>query len=357
MVDLLMSEKIIISSQLRNYSVEFIDDVFGTLDRELSDRSFIILDSNIFKLFQKQFDTINIKNLIVVEAKEAHKSYRYCEEIISELIEKKIKKKDKIVAIGGGIIQDITAFISSILFRGVEWIFIPTTLLAQADSCIGGKSSINFGSIKNLLGNFNPPKKIFLDLHFLDTLDEADIKSGIGEMLHFYFYSNSQLIEPLIEEYSKLLKNRGLLGKYIKESLQIKKSVIEVDEFDTGIRNLFNYGHTFGHALESVTNYSIKHGQAVTVGMDLANFISLNLDRISNETYKKRESILKVNFPNFDISNIDIDTYLKYLEKDKKNIDQNLVCILPDSLGQLEKVKIPMENHFREIISLYLKRA
>jgi len=351
-----MSDKILIQSKLKTYSIEFVNDIFKKVADEPREKSFLIIDSNIYELFRDKINELGMNdNFLVVEATEEHKSYNYCSNIIERLIKKKIRRNHRIVAIGGGIIQDISAFIASILFRGIEWIFIPTTLLAQADSCIGGKTSINFGEIKNTLGNFYPPNKIFIDLNFLSTLPKDDIKSGIGEMLHFYFYSGSAYIDKLFPDYTRLLKHRSLLKEYILESLRIKKSVIEKDEFDKGERNKFNYGHTFGHAIESITNYAIKHGQAVTVGMDLANRISVMQGLIDESLYKSINSRLKVNFPKYDLSDIDIEEYISILSKDKKNIDEQLVCILSEGIGKLVKMKVPMNDEFRITLKTYFR--
>lgn len=349
-----MSEKIVINSRLRNYSLEFVEDVFLLVNNEKKESSFYIIDSIIFELYRKQCDALIEHNgYLVVDASEQHKSYLYCATVIEELLKKGVKRNSTLVAIGGGIIQDITAFIASVLFRGVDWLFIPTTLLAQTDSCIGGKTSINFGDVKNTIGNFNPPREIYIDLSFLDTLPVDDIKSGIGEILHYLYYANSTFIDPLFDEYNDLLKNRQSLKKFISESLRIKKSIIEIDEFDKGERNKFNYGHTFGHALESVTNYKIKHGQAVTVGMDIANFISCQMGLIDEALYLNIKSKLKLNYPNYLLNSVDIKSYIKYLAKDKKNIDDQLVCILTSGPGILKKIKIPMDNNFIDQITKY----
>lgn len=349
-----MSEKILINSKFKNYTLEFVDDAFSIVEKEKSNNSFFIIDSSIFEIYQDQCNAvIDGGRFLIITATEPHKSYLYCGTIIEELLKKGIKKNNKIVAIGGGVIQDITAFIASILFRGIDWSFIPTTLLAQTDSCIGGKTSINFGDIKNTIGNFNPPREIYVDLSFLSSLPEDDIKSGIGEIFHYLFYANSTLLETLFNEYQDVLKNRGSLKKFIDESLRIKKSVIEIDEFDKGERNKFNYGHTFGHALESVTNYAIKHGQAVTVGMDIANYLSLQLGLIDEKLYININSKLKLNFPDYKLSNIDINYYVKYLSKDKKNIDDQLVCILSAGPGKLQKIKLPMDSEFIDNMTKY----
>jgi 3-dehydroquinate synthase len=353
-----MSDELLVRSRIQNYSVQFVNDVFQILLEEKGKPSFLIVDSVVHSLFREKFDgVIDPDRHLLLEANELHKTYEYCGTIIQQLLKKNVRKNVKIVAIGGGVVQDVAAFCASIMFRGLEWVFVPTTLLAQADSCIGGKTSINFGEVKNTIGNFYPPSVIHIDLRFLDALPEDDIKSGIGEILHFYYYANSRFIGELYAEYAKLLADRSLLKPHILESLSIKKSVIEVDEFDKGERNKFNFGHTFGHALESVTNYGIKHGQAVTVGMDIANMISYNSGLLDRRTYQELKSQLKTNFPSYQLSGIDIDTYVKFLSKDKKNVDEQLVCILSEGPGKLTKKKIPMDASFKELIASYFRNA
>jgi 3-dehydroquinate synthase len=351
-----MSEEIEIHSKLREYRVRFVDDAFAILKEETKAKSFLVIDSVVYGLYRARFDTIlNTESSLIVVASETHKSYDHCSKIIQQLLDKGVRRNTRLVAVGGGVIQDIVAFCSSILMRGLEWSFIPTTLLAQADSCIGGKTSINFGEVKNTIGNFYPPSIIYIDTAFLMTLSTEDIKSGIGEMLHFYYYSNSSLTNAMFSSYPKLLVDRSILKPFILQSLSIKKSVIEIDEFDKGERNKFNYGHTFGHALESVTNYAIKHGQAVTVGMDIANMYSSILGLMDSETYRDIASKLKLNFPDYALSDIDTETYVMFLSKDKKNIDDQLVCILSEGPGKLVKKKIPMNREFRDFLANYFR--
>jgi len=277
-----MSEIFTIKSIFRNYRVALADSFEKSILQYGKENSFILVDQKLLALFEKQFASILSKyHLISIEAIETNKTIDYCQKLIKRLIESGIRKDSKVIAVGGGIVQDITAFTSSILFRGIDWVFYPTTLLAQADSCIGSKTSINVGAYKNLVGNFYPPVEINIDLSFLETLPVGEIKSGIGEILHFYLVAGSEFVESLVNEYDDLISKPSLMKKYIMESLRIKKRVIEIDEFDKNERNLFNYGHTFGHAIEAVTAYGIPHGQAVTMGMDMANFISMNLDYLN----------------------------------------------------------------------------
>ena len=345
-----------IQSSIQNYSVYVVENALEHIEKELCNGAFIIIDENIYNLYYSESILKKFpNNFLLIEPSEKNKSLDKCKEIIEIMVNQNIRRNQKIVAIGGGITQDVTAFISSVYLRGVEWSFFPTTLLAQADSCIGGKTSINLNDIKNILGGFKPPRKIFLDFKFLDTLSEEDIKSGIGEILHFYFYSNSKYAELMMKEYDHLIQYPQDLVKYIVESLKIKKSVIEIDEFDKDERNLFNYGHTFGHAIETATNYGIKHGQAVTVGMDIANYISNHNGLMDSTDYKKSKELLEINFPKYNWLNFDNDLFLKSLAKDKKNEGKELGCILSERPGKLVKTFLQIDEDFKVLMRSYFK--
>ena len=354
-----MLNTLMIRSKMRDYALESITD-FSKKMKDLTEKgSFFIVDTHVYKIYRDKIDTCVPKDrLCLLEATEHHKTLEGSGALIKQLIDKGIRKNNTLVAIGGGIIQDLTAFVGSMLFRGIEWIFIPTTLLAQADSCIGGKTSINFDSYKNVLGNFYPPSRILIDIHFLESLSEEDIKSGIGEMLHFYFIAGSARAAEIAQEYEKLFQERSRLQKYIMSSLEIKKGVIERDEFDRGIRNLFNYGHTFGHAIESITDYAIPHGQAVTVGMDIANFISRQCGMLDQSAFDKMHDILRKNMPAFEITADNWPKYKDALSKDKKNVNDDLTCILTEGPGRMKKVQIPLDEQLRnQILSCFEYRT
>jgi len=344
----------IIKSKMRDYRVFFVEDFFKPLQEYVEQSGFFIVDSVVHKEYRDRLSSLLPQSrLLIIEANENNKTVTQCQQIIETLVERKFRRNDQLIAIGGGVIQDITAFTASILYRGVDWVFSPTTLLAQADSCIGGKTSINLGDKKNLVGNFYPPTEIYIDAAFLETLPETDISSGIGEMLHYYYYAASPLFEKIISERPKLLADRCLLNDYIHESLQIKKGVIEIDEFDKGERNKFNYGHTFGHALESLTDYSIKHGQAVTVGMDIANYVSFKRGIMSMDEYDRAHKLLAKNFPTYPSDHFDMERYIHFLSKDKKNLGNDLICILAQGPGRITKERIVVDDVFRDILWEY----
>lgn len=351
-----MSDMIIKSSQ-KEYGVNLVSDFTIPLRQAVDEGAFVICDSTVFNLYREQIlSAVAQDSCLVIEASETTKTIDKCKDIIELLVERKVRRNQKLIALGGGVIQDVTAFIASILYRGVGWLFFPTTLLAQGDSCIGSKTSINLGDKKNLLGNFYPPDSIYIDPAFLETLAVEDIKSGIGEMLHFYYYADSPFIPKLIENYHAVLNQRKQLREYMQESLAIKKSVIEVDEFDKGERNKFNYGHTFGHAIETITGYGVRHGQAVTVGMDLANYLSWRFGLLSQEQFEAMHEQLSINFPDYDFLSCSMNDYFEALSKDKKNIGNNLGCILSEGPGRLVRQQIPFDERLFETIRSYFAK-
>ena len=338
-----------------SYSVNFIENLNSAIAENSANPNYIfVIDEKIKYLFKDDIESVLKKSRhIIITPSEKNKTLEYSKKIINKLITKGVRKSDVIVAIGGGITQDLVAFITSILFRGIEWIFYPTTLLAQCDSCIGSKSSINFDKYKNLLGTFSPPKEIYIYSGFLETLSDSEIRSGIGEMLHYFLTEKSDLAARIEEDYENLLLDRSLLPFYIRNSLRIKKSIIEIDEFDENIRHIFNYGHTFGHAIESITKYSIPHGQAVSIGIDLANYISLNKNYISLIEFNMMHKILIKNIPSFKIDGKNIGKFIKALSKDKKNKKNLLGCILAKEIGKVEKVFLEMNLDLENVILKY----
>ncbi|HYX35370.1 MAG TPA: AroB-related putative sugar phosphate phospholyase (cyclizing) [Oligoflexus sp.] len=351
-----MFESLEIKSRLRAYSVHFTNDFRSEVRRFVAADAFFIVDREVARLYlSSEQQIIPVERMLLVEATEPNKTLHFSMDLIQGLIEKGVKRSSSVVAIGGGVVQDLTSFLCSILFRGVTWHFIPTTLLAQADSCIGGKSSINFGKAKNLLGTFNPPESIYIDTAFLFSLPVDEIKSGIGEILHYYFYKNTPKITDLAESYAALLDDRSLLREHIEESLSIKKELVEIDEFDKGPRRLFNYGHTFGHALEAMTDYKINHGQAVTLGMDLANYVSLNLGFLSSDQYHTMSSILRLNSPDFSLEKYALDEYFRYLSLDKKNTSSKVTCILSRGLAELFVHQIELNATTTGIIEAFFR--
>jgi 3-dehydroquinate synthase len=331
----------VINSKIKKYSLTFKEDC---LFNDKIDGDFFIIDSNVYNLHRERFEQLSIEKILLIDALEKNKTYSNCLVYITKLVNMGIKRGNIICAIGGGIIQDITGFISSILFRGITWNFYPTTLLAQCDSCIGGKTSINVGNFKNIVGNFNPPDKITIDMSFLSTLKNKEIQSGIGEILKVAIIDSKKRINyDLITD---CIETNTINKTLIKQSLEIKKEIIEIDEFDKDLRNIMNYGHTFGHAIESISNFKIPHGIAVGIGINIANNIAKELYKIEVTAIDELiNKFLNTNSYYVDIfkASYDKTVFISALKRDKKNTSSDsLKCILLNSKKRVVKVNVSL---------------
>jgi 3-dehydroquinate synthase len=334
------------------YNVLFVEDYASRLAEQVEQGDVIVVDANVLEIYNDTLTPI-LKDVchIVIAPSERQKSYQGIESFIKELIETGFRKNNRLIAIGGGVVQDMTAFTASMIFRGVDWFFFPTTLLAQCDSCIGSKTSINFGDYKNQLGGFYPPKEIVIDVNFLDTLTSLDFRSGMGEMLHYYLVAGENDFQRMQREYDLALTDKEVLLELVYHSLEIKRGYVERDEFDTGPRNVFNYGHSFGHAIETLTHYEIPHGIAVSMGMDIANNISEKMGLITQNEYQAMRALLQKNWGETCLPDIALDDFLSLLRKDKKAVGKEINVILTKGLGQMFKTPLPVTLEVRKWLS------
>jgi 3-dehydroquinate synthase len=334
----------------------FDDTLLSDPARLLAGEAHFLIDANVARLYAGRLAGIlDHPRTIVIEATEANKSIEQTIPVFTRLVRNEVRRGHTLVALGGGIIQDIACFIGSTLLRGLPWRFVPTTLLAQADSCIGSKSSINLGDTKNMLGTFNPPRDIFIDTGFLDTLEEKDVRSGIGEILKVHAIEGRAAFDRLAADFDQLHANRVLLLRYIRSALLIKQRVIEEDEFDQGIRDVFNYGHSFGHAIESATHYAVPHGIAVSIGMDMANSIAAERGLLPVAHYHRMHAVLTRNYRPYAGVPIPLDLMLPALMKDKKNTSTALGLILPTGEDALvQRVQVPPDEPFRSQCARFL---
>jgi 3-dehydroquinate synthase len=345
----------IVKSSLGNYKVDFIENLVESLNENLINGDVIIMDVYIYDNYKQFFKDFR-KNIIFIKAHETKKSYEGVKEVISTLIENGFRKSNRLIAVGGGITQDVTAFIASILYRGVNWIFYPTTLLAQGDSCIGSKTSINFGKYKNQLGGFYPPENIYIYMDFLKSLPESQLKSGVGEMFHYFVVAGKKDFIFFKNNFQNALSNLEIMKKIIIRSLLIKRSYIEKDEFDTGIRQVFNYGHSFGHAIEGLTEYTIPHGIAVSIGIDIANYVSFKMNLIDIIIFEEIHEVVKSIYKGYSIDKVDIDDLVNSLKKDKKNVGDMLGLILIKDFGQTYKELVLPDINFKNNLKSYFKK-
>tara|TARA_B110001452_G_scaffold246971_1_gene232694 strand:+ start:862 stop:1968 length:1107 start_codon:yes stop_codon:yes gene_type:complete len=312
------------------------------------------LINNIFKSFPKKSLTIHYFN-----ASEKNKNQKSIDKIISILLTKNFNRNDCLISVGGGITGDVSGFAASIFKRGLRFINVPTTLLSQVDSSIGGKTGINTKFGKNLIGNFYQPSLVISDIRFLRSLPKREIICGYGEILKHALIADKKFFSFLNKNYHEILNLKSpLIEKTIFKSCSIKKNVVQADEREIGIRKILNFGHTFAHSYESTLKYSkrLNHGEAVILGIGTAAKFSL-LNKILNiNDFKKIEDHLnKLNLPqniNKFFSAKDHSQILYFMKKDKKNNTKKINLVL------LKKIGLPIHKlHFDEKkINVFLKK-
>jgi len=324
-----LSDSITIKSLNKNYDVFYSNkNLENIINETYKSNDFIFIDKNVYNLYSSIF--LNIKNILIFDALERNKTIESVIELTDKLSDIKFTKNNQLIVIGGGITQDVGGFAASIYKRGINWIFIPTTLLSMTDSCIGSKVCIN-RKTKNILGMFYAPNKIFISDYFLNSLSNDDIISGIGESFKLSLIGGLNIYNLFIEK----LNNYDYIS-LIKISLLVKKVIIEYDEFELHTRKSLNLGHTIGHAIESTTNYYIPHGISVLIGIYINNilFYDNKYDTINN-------FIIKLINPKFFDINFNYFEFINHILLDKKN-KGNLICFI--QLEDIGKSKIIYKN-------------
>ena len=307
------------------------------------DSAYFLVDRKVAQLYEQEFaDSVPPSQVYLIDASEHAKSYDQLEPIFCWLLERKIRRSSNLVVIGGGVLQDIGCFIASVLMRGVRWTLIPTTLLAQCDSCIGSKSSLNINRFKNQLGTFYPPHEIRLSFDYLRSLQQEEIYSGLGEAIKLNLIDGEASVATLRRMLAPKDVSALPLNEIVWNSLKIKQRFIEEDEFDLGIRNILNYGHTFAHAFESATQYAIPHGIAVTMGVAFATYFATQLKMADADYF---ESVLEWTRPYFEaftptLKAVPLESIVDAMKQDKKNTGQQVTFILSRRPGIMEKVAL-----------------
>lgn len=347
-----------IISKFKEYHVLFEKELDFLRDILETPFSQVVVDKNIYELYKDYFCQMDEEKLFLVEAVEENKVIETALAICEKMTEIPAKRNAVLISIGGGIIQDITGFAANILYRGIKWIFVPTTLLAQCDSCIGGKTSLNYHRYKNLLGTFYPPDEIYICPQFVRTLTQEDFESGMGEVIKFNLMGGQEGIAHINGQMAELVARNGdAVEKAIRYSLEFKKPFIEQDEFDRNERIKLNFAHTFGHAVETVSGYGIPHGTAVAIGMIMANRLSVRRGMLKEETAKACEALLlQVIHINYALMDKPMEEILGAMRKDKKQVSDSLTIVLmTDQVGELRIVHDATTDEIREAFSYFEK--
>ena len=281
-------------------------------------------------------------DLVVLPSGESTKSIEVAEQLWKKCLEVEVNRKSIIVAVGGGVIGDLAGFIAATYARGLRFLQIPTTLLAQVDSSVGGKVGINLPDAKNMVGAFWQPAGVLIDTATLDTLPAREYRAGLAEVVKYGVILDEEFFEYLERTESDINQRKpSVLIDIVERSCQLKAKIVSEDEREeSGLRAVLNYGHTFAHALESVTGYrELLHGEAVSIGMLCASRLAEHLGGFDHASTERQAALLKnlglpVAVPQVDHANI-----LKAFRSDKKSEGNNLRFVLPSRIGKVELVE------------------
>ena len=279
-------------------------------------------------------------DMIEFPAGEESKNIGTALAIVERLLKLGADRKSALLALGGGVVGDMAGFIASTFMRSLPYIQIPTTLMAQVDSSIGGKTAIDLPEGKNLLGTFYQPKSVFIDVKFLETLPDEEFNNGLVEVIKYGIIDDTEFFH-FLEEHMMAIRRRdsGVLGKIIENSCRIKKGIVEIDERENGLRRVLNFGHTIGHAIEAESGYTVSHGTAVSLGMVAAVRISEELYDLPGKDREIIEHLIEaVGLPRHIPKTITTDGILSRLKADKKKEGNMIRFVL------LKKIGMPFVN-------------
>tara|TARA_E500000331_G_scaffold138353_2_gene135200 strand:- start:133191 stop:134270 length:1080 start_codon:yes stop_codon:yes gene_type:complete len=324
-------------------------------DNITSDQILIVTNEKIAPIYLRKIETtLGKKNIVSVILKDGEdkKTIDSFSEIIDKLIENKFNRESYILALGGGVIGDVAGFAASSYQRGINYIQIPTTLLAQVDSSIGGKTAVNHKKAKNMIGAFYQPKCVISDINTLQTLPKREFLSGLAEVIKHSLIMDYKFFTWLEKNIEKLIKHdEESLVFTIKRNCELKSSIVAEDEKEKGIRALLNLGHTFGHAIETITGYNkLLHGEAVSIGICIASKISNKLGLLDNNSLERIINIFqKAQLPTY-IDKINLEELIESMYLDKKIDLSGLRLILLNDIGKASIKKAPDKKNLLSLI-------
>ncbi|MGP6207759.1 3-dehydroquinate synthase [Cuniculiplasma sp. SKW3] len=325
------------------------DGIFSELSHK-DPEIFFIVSGNVMNLYSEKFKNIDPSNIFAVEDGEASKSLHFYEKLIGQLASKNFERNNTIAYVGGGTIGDLAGFVSSTYKRGVNLIAVPTTILSMVDSSLGGKNGLNFNGIKNLLGTFKNPSEVIIDTSFISG-NKKMLREALGEIVKHGLMLDNSINELLLSNDATSIWNDNQIEKLIMLNVDAKMSVCEKDPFETlGIRNVLNFGHTVGHAIEAVSLNRISHGYAVMLGMRIESEIARNLGYTEYNPLEIIDNITgkyEINMPKIDSKMLEESE--KYIMNDKKISSGILRIPVPVEPGKHRIIDIKADEFIREM--------
>ncbi|MBI4617460.1 MAG: 3-dehydroquinate synthase [Planctomycetes bacterium] len=292
---------------------------------------------------------------VVLPPGERTKSLERAAEVVDSLVDAGLDRGTVLVALGGGVVGDLAGFAASLYLRGIRWVMVPTTLLAQVDSSVGGKVGVNLPRGKNLLGAFHQPSLVLADPAALETLPDRELAAGMAEVVKTALIGSRLLFERLQAEIGRLLSPGGAAGaaEVVLECCQIKARVVEADERESGLRRILNFGHTLGHAIEAATGFSaFRHGEAVALGMRAALVLSRDRGGLPpGDFVRALELVHRIPVPDFPIPR-DRDLLAEMIRRDKKVEAGTVQAVVLEGIGRAKTVQVPVEAIVEGMLSL-----
>lgn len=330
----------------------FVDQIKGR-------QVMIVTNKTIAPLYLEQLTSIldgfNVQSVILPDGEE-FKKLETLNKVFDALLEAKFDRTSTLIALGGGVIGDITGFAAASYQRGVGFIQVPTTLLSQVDSSVGGKTGINHELGKNMIGAFYQPKAVIIDVNTLDTLSNQEFSAGMAEVIKYGLLGNADFLSMLEANIESIMaRKKDLIIEVIFNCCQDKARIVELDEFEKGKRALLNLGHTFGHGIENAFGYgNYLHGEAVSIGMVMAAKLSKDEGNLSHEETLRVESILsKADLPISINKTIDSETLITAMSLDKKSIDGKIRLVLLKSLGDSYLTDSYSNENFMKVVNSF----
>lgn len=337
-----------------------------TAKYKLKKNIFAVIDKNLYTIYKKELENVFTPppgkfTFLTTDPRESQKSLTTMRKIYSSLVVSNYGRDSLLIAVGGGIVGDVAGFAAATYARGIQYIQVPTTLLSAVDSSVGGKTGINFGNTKNIIGSFYQPKLVLIDINFLKTLPRREIISGVGEILKYAFLIKGDFFDYFEDNLSKLIElDKEVVTHIIAESVKYKASIVVEDEKEeSGVRKLLNLGHTFAHAIEIERNHRLKHGEAVIVGLACALYLSKKLELMDEANFETGINLVKRFTKFIKIRKYDEKKMLTLMKRDKKSLDETYKFVLMKDFGKIV-IDIEAETDdvlwsIREGIKLFLK--
>jgi 3-dehydroquinate synthase len=348
-------ERMVIKSEQGDYPVDFVGEVSSVPQLvNAGPETYVVIDEALVELYGKTLGQLMDCPTYQVVADEETKTLAGVGLFVEWLLANKATRSAHVVAIGGGVIQDIATFACHIYYRGVAWTYIPTTLLSQADSCIGAKASINVLPLKNQLGVFHSPSHVIICSEFLHTLPQVEVDSGYGEIYKLALTNEGAFFDQLSDALDDGGHRNPRVLEMIRNALESKRLIIEQDEHESDLRRVLNYGHSFGHALEALTHNEVPHGIAVMWGMDLINFLGTKWGLTNPETAAQVRSVVAKNTC-YTISALpSAQELVDTLKRDKKVRNGVMYFSVLHDEGDLRIVPKPLDDALVAEVSEYL---